>query len=112
VGACFSGLIRGKPWHVTVVWPDSSRATDANKDTLTFERGETPMPDPAKEQEYREEAEPLAQLAVEDQREIIALHRSVASNPKVPKRERKAGLERADALERLLGLAKKKRRKS
>ena len=69
------------------------------------------MLDPAKEQEYREEAERLALLPVEDQREIIALHRSIAGNPKVPRREREAGKERADALERLLGLAKKKRRK-
>jgi hypothetical protein len=70
------------------------------------------MPNPTKEQEYREEAERLALLPVEDQREIIALHRSVVSNPKVPKREREAGKERADALERLLGLAKKKERKT
>ena len=66
------------------------------------------MPDPAKEQEYREEAERLALLPKADQREIIALHRSVAANPKVPKRERDSGKARADALERLLGLAKKK----
>jgi hypothetical protein len=68
-------------------------------------------PKPAKEAEYREEAERLARLPVADQREIIALHRSVADNPRVPKRERQAGLERAAALERLLGLAKKKRRR-
>jgi hypothetical protein len=70
------------------------------------------MPDSAKEQEYREEAERLSLVPTEDQREIIALHRSIAGNPKVPKREREAGKERADALERLLGLAKKKARKS
>jgi hypothetical protein len=69
------------------------------------------MPDPAREQEYREEAERLAKLPRADQREIIALHRSVANNPKVPKRERQAGLERAAALERLLRLAKKPRKK-
>jgi hypothetical protein len=69
------------------------------------------MRDPVKEQEYRQEAERLARLPVEEQREIIALHRSIAGNPKVPKREREAGRERADALERLLGLAKKRRRK-
>jgi hypothetical protein len=69
------------------------------------------MLEPAREQEYREEAERLALLPVEDQREIIALHRSIASNPRVPKREREAGKERADTLERLLGLAKKKGRK-
>jgi hypothetical protein len=39
-------------------------------------KGVKPMlPDPTKEQEYRDEAARLAQLAKEDQREIIALHR-------------------------------------
>jgi hypothetical protein len=70
------------------------------------------MSDPLKEQEYRAEAERLALLPKEDQREIIALHRSVADNPKVPKREREAARQRADALERLLKLGKKKRKKS
>lgn len=60
------------------------------------------------EEEYRKEAERLALLPVADQREIIALHRSVASNSKVPKRERDAGRARAAALEKLLGLARKK----
>jgi hypothetical protein len=64
-----------------------------------------------KETEYREEAKRLAQLPREDQRQIIAMHRSIAGNPKVPKRERQAGLERTLALERLLKLTKKKRRK-
>jgi hypothetical protein len=62
------------------------------------------MPEPSKDQEYREEAARLALLAVADQREIVAMHRAIATNPKVPKREREAGLERAAALERLLGL--------
>jgi hypothetical protein len=70
------------------------------------------MRDHAKEREYREEAERLALLPVADQREVIALHRSVASNSKVPKREREAGQERAAALERLLGLGRPKRKKS
>jgi hypothetical protein len=60
------------------------------------------MTDYAKEQEYREEAERLALLPVEDQREIIALHRSTASNPRAPKREREIAQQRADALERHL----------
>jgi hypothetical protein len=64
-----------------------------------------------REQEFLEEAERLALLPVEDQKEIIAMHRKIASNPKVPKKEREAGRERADALERLLGLAQKRRRK-
>jgi hypothetical protein len=57
---------------------------------------------PEKEHEYREEAERLAQLPVADQREIIAMYRDIASNPKLPKRDRQAGLERAEALERHL----------
>ena len=60
------------------------------------------MLDAEQEQEYREEAERLALLSVEDQREIIAMHRSTANNPKAPKREREITRERADALERHL----------
>jgi hypothetical protein len=67
-----------------------------------------PKNNPAPEQEYRDEAARLALLPVADQQEIIALHRSVASKPKVPKRERQAGMERAAALEKLLGLARKR----
>lgn len=63
------------------------------------------------EQEYREEAERLRQLDADTQRQIIALHQSVADNPKVKKRDREAARERADALTRLLGLSKKKRKK-
>ncbi len=51
------------------------------------------MPEPSKEQEYREEAERLAKLPRADQREIIALHRSVAKNPKVPKRSGRPALD-------------------
>jgi hypothetical protein len=57
---------------------------------------------PDQEQEYREEAERLAHLPEADQHEIIAMHRDIASNPKLPKDARQAGLERADALERHL----------
>jgi hypothetical protein len=70
-----------------------------------------PTPEPAREREYREEAERLARLPVADQKEIIALHRSVADNPKAPKRDRDAARERVDALERhlrRLNRAKKK----
>lgn len=66
------------------------------------------QPDP---EEFRQEAARLSLLPAADQHEIIALHRSVASNPKVSKREREAGKARADALERFLGLAKKRRKK-
>jgi len=58
--------------------------------------------------DYVAEAERLASLSVADQRAVIALHRSVAGNPKVPKQERRAGLARATALEGLLGLTAKK----
>jgi hypothetical protein len=60
------------------------------------------MIDPLKEQEYREEAERLALLPIEDQKQIIALHRSTADNPKAPKRDRQKAGERAEALERHL----------
>ena len=56
------------------------------------------------------EAERLKLLSLADQRAIIAMYRDVAAGKGVPARERKAGLERAAALERLLKLAKKKRK--
>ena len=51
------------------------------------------MLDAKQEQAYRAEAERLALLPVEDQREIIALHRSTAGNTKAPKREREIARE-------------------
>ncbi|HLN30745.1 MAG TPA: hypothetical protein VK395_23600 [Gemmataceae bacterium] len=57
-----------------------------------------------REQEHREEAERLALLPKADQREIIALHRSVAEDAKVSKANRQKARERAEALERLLRL--------
>jgi hypothetical protein len=69
-------------------------------------------PDPAREQEYREEAERLAQLPLADQRAIIAMHREIAGNPKLPKRDRQAGLERAEALERHLRRLRRSGRKA
>jgi hypothetical protein len=62
------------------------------------DRGE-PMTDG---DEYRAEAERLANLPRADQRKVIALHRSVAANPKLPTVDRRAAAERADALERHL----------
>jgi hypothetical protein len=52
--------------------------------------------------EHHAEAKRLAKLPREDQRAVIALHRSVADNPKVPKRDRDLARERAETLERLL----------
>jgi len=60
------------------------------------------MPDESKEQEYREEAERLAQLSIGDQKEILAIYRECADNPKIPKRERTEGRARVAALERHL----------
>jgi hypothetical protein len=62
------------------------------------------------EREYREEAKRLTLLPRSDQRAIIAMYREVANRKGVPARERKAGLERAAALERYLKLGKKKER--
>lgn len=63
------------------------------------------------DEEHRREAERLALLPIADQNWIIALHRALAGNPKVPKRERQAGMERADALERHLRRLRKKKKK-
>ena len=61
------------------------------------------------EQEYRAEAERLAELPRDDQRRLIAQHRAIAADKSVPKADRKEAKERADALERhLRGLARKK----
>jgi hypothetical protein len=66
-------------------------------------------PEKSQEEVYRKEAERLALLPVEDQREIVALHKAVAENAKLPKEERESGRQRAEALERFLGLQKKPR---
>jgi hypothetical protein len=67
--------------------------------------------DTDKEQEYRDEAERLKLLSREEQRQILDFSRDVANGKGVPARERKAGLERVAALERLLNLQTKKRGK-
>lgn len=69
------------------------------------------MADPAKEQEYREEADRLAQLPKADQREIVALHWSVARDAKVSEANRKEARQRAKALGKLLGLKPQKKPK-
>ena len=61
--------------------------------------------------EDRTEAERLALLPVDEQRRIIALYRDVARGKGVPAAERKAGLARADALEKLLNLKPGKKRR-
>lgn len=56
------------------------------------------------DQEHLEEAKRLAQLPIADRRAVIALHRSVAEDPKVSKSNRQEARQRADTLERLLRL--------
>ena len=70
------------------------------------------MADPTKEQEYREEAERLALLPREVQRQAVALIRAPADNPKVGKSDREEARERADALERLLRNFNRRKKKS
>lgn len=64
------------------------------------------------EQGYREEAERLAGLPREDQRQLIAQHRAIAADKSVPKSDRNEAKERADALERHLRRLAIKKRKS
>jgi hypothetical protein len=61
------------------------------------------------DQAFREEAERLKLLDVDTQRQILALYREPADNPKLPMRDRQAALERVAALEKLLGLSRRKR---
>ena len=66
---------------------------------------------PEQEQEYRAEAERLAELPRDDQRRLIAQHRAIAADKSVPKSDRKEAKERADALEKYLRrLARKKKK--
>jgi hypothetical protein len=63
------------------------------------------------EQEYREEAERLAVLPRDVQRQAIALIRAPADNPKVKKRDREEARRRADALERHLRRLNRRKKK-
>jgi hypothetical protein len=71
--------------------------------------GTNTMPEAAND-EHRAEAERLAQLPRDVQRQIVAMHRADAQNPKVPKHDREYARERAKALERLLRLEKRKKK--
>ena len=62
------------------------------------------------EDSYRDEADRLSALRVEDQRAFIAMLRADAVNRKVPKRDRDFARERADALERILKLKRRKKK--
>jgi hypothetical protein len=59
-------------------------------------------PDPGKEQEYRKEAERLAQLPLQDQQKALAIIRAPADDSKLGKRDREAARQRAEALKRHL----------
>ena len=62
-----------------------------------------------KDQEYRAEAERLAELPPDMQRKLIGQHRAIAGDKAVPKADRIEAKERANALERhLRRLARKK----
>ncbi len=65
-----------------------------------------------REQQFREEAERLAQLPSADQRAVIAMHRADAANPKAPKRDRAYAAARADALEKHLRRLRRRRKSS
>ena len=67
---------------------------------------------PEQEQEYLAEAERMAELPRDDQRQLIAQHRAIAADKSVPKADRKEAKERADALEKHLRRLARKRRNS
>ncbi len=55
--------------------------------------------DADKEREYREEAERLATIPIEDQHAVLDIYRGCAENPKLPRRERERNRERIEVLE-------------
>jgi hypothetical protein len=67
------------------------------------------QPPPDREQSYREEAVRLRRMDRETQRQIVAVHRNTAANPKLSRASRDLARERAEALERLLGLGAPRR---
>jgi hypothetical protein len=69
------------------------------------------MADPALERAYREEAKRLAFISEAEQRAVVAWIRDLARNRALRKADREAARERAEALERLLKLAPKTRKK-
>jgi hypothetical protein len=66
------------------------------------------MSNPSKDEEFRQEAARLALLPKADQRAVIALHRSVANDPRVSEANRAEARKRANALARILRLTPKK----
>ena len=68
------------------------------------------MADCTKDQEHHEEAEQLAKLTRAEQRQIVAMHWSVAADKEVSAENRREARARAKALEKLLRLKTKKKR--
>jgi hypothetical protein len=66
--------------------------------------------DADKDREYREEAERLKPLPRKLQREIVATIRSPADDPEVSAENRREARRRANALEGLLKLKRRKRK--
>jgi hypothetical protein len=64
------------------------------------------MPDAAKEQEYREEADRLAKLPPEDQGAVVAMYRDLAGNRLATPACRAEAKAKAATLARLLGLTR------
>lgn len=60
------------------------------------------------EREYREEAERLKALPRDVQRQILVIFRAPADNPRLDPADRRAAAERVAALERFLGLRRRK----
>jgi hypothetical protein len=64
---------------------------------------------PEKWQEYREEAERLAQLPRDDQAAVVGLYRSMAANPLATKACRAEAARKAEALAAILGLERNRK---
>ena len=61
-------------------------------------------------EEYREEAARLSALSVADQREVLAIYRGCAENPKLTRQRREWNRERVEALERTLKRLNRKKK--
>jgi hypothetical protein len=59
--------------------------------------------------DYRAEAERLRLLDPQTRLDLVAMYRHLSRNPKVPAAERQKARKRAQALEKLLGLGKRRR---
>jgi len=56
------------------------------------------------DEQFRSEAERLALLDKQTQRDLVNMHRNLARNPKLPGKDRAQARQRAAALARLLGI--------